>query len=427
MGIVDRLRNINLFGRTTKTTGEMPSKTAIATGGGFTFSWDGLLDRTYDRSRLKDYWKVYSGEGTVFASVNLTAWNICMTGYTLESEDKTALRKVEEFINNFDFDTFNYDNTVFALVLGNSYAELIKNRGGGYQRLKQTDPFSIDFETKQKDKMEIDHYYKIINDKKAPNSKIPPDTIVHYGFFPIAGDRHYMSILEPSWDMIKRKVDADDAICHSLKKYGLGEKYHIKLNTDGGEKMPTLDELQTISKDFEDLSYKNEIVTPDVVDISVLEGRNTSNEIEAYFDFFLAQLTIGLICPQEVLGLGSGSTEATASIRAKLYERQIKSYQHRLAHLLQTQVFDRITGKPGAVKIHFKGTTDEDEALKAEWISRILTGLRDACNAYEFEKPLTPNDMRAIIKDLLTQLLPSNSNVLKRLSEDVEYNEVPHE
>ena len=43
-----------------------------------------------DRSRLKQYWNYYQQENTVFASINVTAYNICMTGYNIYGEDEKS-------------------------------------------------------------------------------------------------------------------------------------------------------------------------------------------------------------------------------------------------------------------------------------------------------------------------------------------------
>lgn len=182
--------------------------------------------------------------------------------------------------------------------------------------------------------------------------------------------------------------------------------------------------MRAVANKIEELSGRNEVVTTDLIEIKPLDTKGVE-KIQEYYNYFLTQLVIGMMCPQEVLGYGKGSTEASAYITQLNYDRMIKSYQHRLSRIIETQLFDKITGKPGAVRIRFKGTTDVDETKKSEWISRIIDGLARLIAAYNkkgenIELPLTNEEIRLILRELLSSLLPQKSMVLDKLVENAE-------
>jgi hypothetical protein len=73
-----------------------------------------------------------------------------------------------------------------------------------------------------------------------------------------------------------------------------------------------------------------------------------------------------------MLGLGRGSTEATANVRIKSFYDKITTIQTVVARTYSREVIDRISGIPGAVWIQFNDPNAEDEAKKATWISAIM-------------------------------------------------------
>ncbi|MFA7121209.1 MAG: hypothetical protein WC277_06990, partial [Bacilli bacterium] len=77
--------------------------------------------------------------------------------------------------------------------------------------------------------------------------------------------------------------------------------------------------------------------------------------------------------PPEQIGLdATGSTEATANVRFRAWYDRIAALQRVIATTLSRQLFDRITGRPGACWIVFEDPSPEDMAQKAEWISKIM-------------------------------------------------------
>ena len=132
---------------------------------------------------------------------------------------------------------------------------------------------------------------------------------------------------------------------------------------------------------------------PGLVDVKTIDERGIAG-VEEYFNYFQTQLIIGLLCPEEALGLGVKSTEATAKIKEIMYERMVRAFQLKIATQMKRELFNPILTHHGfeenSVVMRFNSVTDADEAVKAKWLGNLLRGYRDE------PKPFTLNEVRAM-------------------------------
>ena len=70
-------------------------KTVIASGKALTGGDSGGQERS--EKLLNAYWDYYSGDGTIFAALNTTAWNTVMVGYELISDNEDAKLLIETY------------------------------------------------------------------------------------------------------------------------------------------------------------------------------------------------------------------------------------------------------------------------------------------------------------------------------------------
>jgi len=175
---------------------------------------------------------------------------------------------------------------------------------------------------------------------------------------------------------------------------GNTSKYLVKVGTE--EEFPPPEIFTDIKNELEDITYINEIIVPGLVDVKAIDEKGVAG-VEEYSGTFLQQLITGLLCPPEALGMGKGSTEATASVRQMLYERMIRTFQIRIANLLRLEVLNKILAQngfePNLVKIKFNSVTDADEAVKAKWLGDLLRGYDPRRGE---EKPFTIDEVRAM-------------------------------
>ena len=390
MSFLDNIRNVKLFGKkeTPKSlyTDEYGNpKTVIASAGSKS---KGISTSDRGLSQLKTYWKYYNGEGTIFASINITAWNTIMVGFHLLSEDKNAKDFLQSQIDQFDLESVLLDSTIYTLIYGDAFIEKVKDTKGNITSLKCVDPSTMF--------IQIDEYgrvltYQQIIPGQSKGIVMKPEEIMHFKFFSRPDKPYGISLLEPSKDTIDRKVTSDESISNAIIRHGTS-KFVVKVGNDKSG-IPPASAFQQIKNTLEDLSASNEIIVPGMIDIIPIDEKGIAG-VEEYFNYFQTQLIIGLLCPEEALGLGRGSTEATASVKQIMYERMIKSFQFKIANILRLDLLNDILVKngfqPNIVTVKFNSVTDADEADKAKWLGNLLRGFPDG------QKPFSTNEIRAM-------------------------------
>lgn len=342
---------------------------------------------------LKLYYQYYRGDGTVWAAINSISFNTVMVGHFFESEDDEAKKIISDFCDKIDLDSHLLSATTYALVFGDSFLEIIYTKDGkNISRLKKTDgkTMFINYD----DFGDIESFQQKIGggEEKDP---IEPEYICHFNLFPKPDSPYGISLIEPSRDTIKRKIRSDQAITNAMIRHGT-PKYVATIGTEKEKQTPPKATLELIQKEMEEITEKNEFIIPWNCKIETIDEKGVQG-ITDYTDYFQTQLVVGLLCPEEALGMGKGSTEATARVKAILYERMIESFQLRISRIIEQSLFNKVLEahgkKPNLVKIKFNSITDEDEALKAKWMGELMNGFRNSP-----VKPFTINEIREYFK-----------------------------
>jgi len=368
-------------------TEEGKPKTVIRTGSTKSFS-PTSSERT--PTNLKKYWQYYSEEGNVFSSLNSTSWNTSMTGYTIHSENPKAKKLITDLCNRINIETSFRTATLYTLIFGDAFLEKVYNRKGEISRLKNVDPRTMFIEY---DNFGIiKGFYQEIGGRRV-NKKLKPEDIIHIRFFEIPSSPYGVSMIAPNVDTINRKVQTDEALFNAIKRHGT-KKWVATVGSEKDGTIPPDDVMDDIKEELEDIGEKNEFVVPWMVKLETIDERGIEG-VEEYFNYFQTQLTVGLMCPEEALGLGKGSTEATARQKAILYERMIKAFQNELAQVIRGELFNPYLEKnrmdPDIVFLQFKSVTEEDEAQRSKWLGNLLHYTNQAG-----QMPFTRNEIRAM-------------------------------
>jgi len=376
-------------------------KTVIASGKALTGGDSGGQERS--ERLLNAYWEYYSGEGTIFASINTIAWNTVMVGYNFISEDPQAKKLVERKFDLMDMDGVLLDNVIYALVFGDSFMEKVRAKGkdpamenlakpkkpkGHIAQLKSVDPITMVINTDEFGN-EVDYQQKIGG--KLMETILKPEDIVHFKFFPHPASPYGISLIQPNRATIDRKIATDVSIFNAIQRHT--PKYLVQVGDKDGINIPPTSVFEAIKKELEDINSKNEFIVPGVINMTTIDERGVPGVAE-YFDTFQRQMIVGLLCPEESLGMGTGSTEATAKVKEIMFERFIKAIQHKLAIKLRIEVINDILVAngfdPDIVMMRFNSVTDADEAVKSKWLGNLLRGFPQG------KKPFTINEIRAI-------------------------------
>lgn len=385
--IFNSLNVLNPFkGRISYLRDDGSPRTIIATGGRGIFR---LKSERRNPALLDQYWTYYNREGTVWAAINSIAFNTVMVGYTLHSDIPEAKKIIADFCKRVDLDTHLLDNVIYALVLGDAFMEIIyKKNSRDISRLKDIDPKTMIINYNKYGEVES-YQQEIFGKKQEPIDK---EYICHIKLFSRPDSPYGISIIEPSKDTIDRKVRTDDALANAIIRHGTS-KYVATIGTAEEKQLPPESVLKDIKEELEDIDEKNEFVVPWNVKIETIDEKGIQG-VEEYFNYFQSQVVLGLLCPEEALGMGRGSTEATSRVKAILYERMIKSFQLKISRIVEHELFNKVLKAHGlpenSVEIVFNSVTEEDEALKAKWIGNLLRGFQRSKI-----KPFTINEIRS--------------------------------
>ncbi len=361
-------------------------KTIIATGKG---AEKGKISSSSERTEflLKSYKDYYEGENTVFAAVNITAWNAIMVGYNLMSDDENATTLIKSYLDKITLDEVLLDSVIYTLVYGDAFIELVKTSKGDITRLKSVDPITMNI---LYDKFGVTTGFQQKIGGKLQPTVLKPEDIIHIKFFPRASSPYGLSLIEPSKETIDRKIATDQALANAIIRHGT-PKYKVRVGTP--EEIPPTSVFTDIQSELEDITELNEIILPGLVDIEVIDEKGVPG-VEEYSNIFQTQLVIGMLCPEEALGLGKGSTEATAKIKEVMYERFVRSIQTKIANQIRMELINPILEKngfePDIVFLRFNSVTDADEAVKSKWLGNLLRGYPSG------KQPFTINEVRSM-------------------------------
>jgi len=208
-------------------------------------------------SLLREYEKYYKTEGTVFAAINLIAYNAVMVGYKIYSHDPDAKHLIEQYCKKLDLDSFLLPMMRFALIYGDAFLEKIYNKKGQISRLKKIDPKSMIIHTNKYG--EIVGYQQEIGGKKGPI--IDPKYIVHFSLFDLADGPYGISLIGPAKQAIERMIKADDALTSAMIRHGTA-KYVATIGTPEEGQLPPDEVLDAIKEELEDIDSKSEFIVP---------------------------------------------------------------------------------------------------------------------------------------------------------------------
>ena len=325
----------------------------------------------------------------MFASINITAFNTVMVGYNLISDNAKAKQIIKEFCDKNYFLSLLLENVTYSLIFGDSFTELIYNKRGIPSTMKISDPKTMIINTDNYGR--ILSYQQVLGGKKL--DEIDVKYIAHFKTFDRPDSPYGISLIQASRNTIDRKMRTDKAIANALWRHGF-RKWIITIGNKDFPQIPPDTVMKNLEKKFEDINERNEFVIPHLISIQPVDERGVQG-IEEYYNYFQSQLVTGMLTLEEALGMGRGSTEATATVKSIMYERMIKSFQLKLSETIEKEIFDRILVplgfKEGTVKIKFNSVTEQDEALKAKWIAQLLSAYKQ-----QSELPFTINEIRSM-------------------------------
>lgn len=358
---------INRVRRALAPSGTEPTRKTYARAGGKELDWFARRDR--DRTLLNKYRTIYDQGGLISEAIDLYPLYMLGQGYTLQG-DKTAASQVQAVFNKVGIEDIWWEQIIDALVIGDGFVENVFGRGGAEDRL-------VGLATIPSETIEIDAdgrgvvtgYRQVLGGSLSNDVSLAPKQVTDLRFISVAGSKYGKSLIGRALDDIQRDTKTAESTAEAIHRHGY-PKYHIAVN-ESGEHTVSDEEMDAIEAEFEDIEKNNEFVTNGPVRISPLDAGGVQH-LSEYNDITLQRLIAALGVPEELLGLRRGSTDATAVSRIEAFYKKIGLFQRRLAACYNRNVIDRITGRPGVVKLVFNDASPKDEMQVSQMLSTIM-------------------------------------------------------
>ena len=365
----------------TKTPAPAPQPAAqtitIVTGGGTNadFSkWFNPVQR--EQAKLKKYREMYEQGGIVSSAFDMYPLFILSNGWRLESQDKALKQTVKDALDLLNFDEVMWDQILDAALFGDSMAEIVPTKVDPAQISKILVRDASEFSIKYDQFGEVSAYEQ--NSSTQTDTKtiaIEPARIMHLQMFRSPGQIYGLSLMKRAFDEINRDVKLVESITEAMVRHGF-PKYQVVVGdkqtaTEHSEDVGAA-ELKDVAIQFQEFKTKTEFVTGPAVEVKNLDTGGLT-QVDKYSEVSIQRLCAAINVPRELLqlaegGLGSGGPSA----RIQAWYDMVGTLQKRVARQYTLQVIDRISGKPGMVKLVFNEVDTNKMERVATWLSTIM-------------------------------------------------------
>ena len=357
---------------------KMPEPLTKIVGGGSEdnkFARMGWDDKTDPRSKIRKWMDRYRRGGPYADAIDSYPLFTLTNGWNLACEEgQEGLKdQVQEWCDqeHVDLDSIMWQGILSAVLAGDAYQEVILDKVGQPWGVVTRDPASF--------RKEYDTYGRItgyrqytqagVTASSDKGTAIEPTRIINLVLFQSPGEMYGLSVWERADDDIQRDCDIIESVTKSIHRHGT-PKQQWDIGTP--ENPASEADFDKVDKEIETIGAKTDFITSNTK-INMLDTTGVAN-VDTYSNVSLQRAACALGVPEEMLGLGRGSTEATATVRMKAFLDKISTIQEIVARTYSRKLIDRITGQPGMVWIEFNDVSPEDEKKKAEWMALLRTG-----------------------------------------------------
>ena len=305
--------------------------------------------------------RMYEQGGLVGEAIDTYPLFTFTNGYVLEGDEDAPRDLAQEFLDKIDIEMLGHQLIIDALVIGKGYAEIVWNKAKNAIVDVKYRPAET-FREILDERGAVQLYRQtVVRDNVAITVDLPPQNVLVIDL--------QMHLIRRAFKDIQIDAAIADATATSIQRHGY-PRYHVKLGQPG----ETIDRKTLIDhgKEFENLKPNMEWTTTQDVSIDNIDKEGVTGQAMTYTNWSVQRLSAALGVPEEMLGLGRGSTEATANVRLEAYMDKIGSIQRRFAQPLNKQVLDVLIGRPGAVWFKFNDVSPADELRKAEFVAKIV-------------------------------------------------------
>lgn len=335
---------------------------------------DGEGDR---RASIRRFLKNYKRGGPYADMVDAYHLFVLAPGYEFkcDKEDKGLKDKVVAWCDqsHVDLDFIMQQGILSAKLAGDAYQEIIPTRDGkDIWGVITRDPSTFDKDVDDYDRVQgYTQYIQRSGGFGEEPIPVEEDRIINLMLDCIPGSVYGQSVWDRAEDNINQDCDIVESVTKAMHRHGT-PKTAWQLGSE--ENRATEVDIKDFRKEVEEMDAKTDmVVTHDTKPVPM--DTTGINNVDVYSNVSLQRLACALGVPEEMAGLGRGSTEATATVRMDTFLKRIVAIQQVVARTYNRKLIDRITGQPGKVWIEFNEIKPEDFLKLADAISKIRSGV----------------------------------------------------
>lgn len=361
--------------------------------GASTFIAGGATDREFanfdamerSREKLEEFEGIYRRGGPVSSLIDTRALMIGGTGTDFNSnEDQETTALIDgELVTATEWldDVFNDRDNLLVNILRDTYVygdalgEITENTRGEFNDVLLINPKTM---KPRWDAHGMIHQWEQTVEEgwNADTVTFPAREIAHFKTRTLGRRPVGLSMIEQNYDEIQRFANNQEAIQNWLGLHGF-PKYHVKVGKEDGGQVVNDHELRVTRQRFRRFNETTNWVTGTDINIDNIDTSTT--EIDGITEHDLMNLASGFRVPEELVGLGRGSTEATAKVKLQAFERDARAEQRALSDQFIRQIVRPVLRHyspfPHDIDIELSfGDVVSDQTATAEW----LTGMKEA-------------------------------------------------
>jgi hypothetical protein len=339
---------------------------------------DLMQDPTRTFTHLRKLRNMYKAGGYISTGIDLyPLWTIA-EWYTLESDDEAAKKKIEQFLDEINFNQITTTLMTDALVVRDGIAEIVYGNG----MLSET-PVNIlvrpaecfEFDTDIKGKI---LQYTQKNDNQGNYLSDPPSLkphqVLHYQFALDPTSPYGVSLFERAIHDIQRDTRVIDSVTDGIVIHGT-PKWQAAVNKNSHDAPPLSDADWTDFKEqFKDINAQDTFPTEGDVELIMHDTQGVPN-VQQYSDVTAFRVCAAEGVPAELVGFRQGTSDSTAVSRITAFYKQIKLVQKDIERLWNVRVIDKVTGKPGLVKMKLNSASIDEFLRMSVAISQLRGGI----------------------------------------------------
>lgn len=329
------------------------------------------------RQSIKRFMKAYKRGGPYADMLDAYHLFVLAPGYEIkcDKEDEALKKQVVAWCDqeHVDLDFIMQQGILSAKLAGDAYQEIVPTKDGkDIWGVVTRDPSMFDKEVDDRD--QVLRYIQYVPKPSGIGEDkitIEGDRMINLMLDSIPGSVYGQSVWDRAEDNISQDCDIIESVVKAMHRHGT-PKTAWQLGSEDNRASDT--DIKEFRKAVEEMDAKTDfVVTHDTKPVSM--DTQGINNVDVYSNVSLQRTACSIGVPEEMAGLGRGSTEATATVRMETFLKRIVAIQQVVARTYSRKLIDRITGQPGKVWIEFNAIKAEDFQKLADAISKIRSGV----------------------------------------------------